>query len=428
MKMEQLGASDRTPITFNNTKELDLGLSDFKYFQDQMRPKSTSLKLPFIDFVDNTNKESSTVAQSVRTPAPGAKSGESNTSSNSIENRVNEIPKKLPIIFEKSTPGQGTTNPARPRTPDSPSENIAPQPPAPATPTPRRSNLDNSQLPTSRPLNPSISPLESPRLTPFSRPLNPLTPGGPLPERNPLQPRQPEGLPPIEERITPVRPSKEPDRSAPAADQTRSNNVPDENSSDRSTTNGAVSTEIALDTTNKTLNELDAADSEPFAKKGFRDHVNEQYKKILSTVDQAVTDYLELGRKEQNRLLEDFTKRFGPEVADQLIKLGCKEVKIDGNSVNMEFYGDQNIPINQNRLRSVMIERNVKFDFAKNGNDIDIKNINGVRLDFSFSILNLKVPDITLTPNGTAKTSFGTLPFPPEMFNRVKTAMESLNK
>lgn len=128
--------------------------------------------------------------------------------------------------------------------------------------------------------------------------------------------------------------------------------------------------------------------------------------------------------QEERERREDFTNRFGADLADQLISMGCNKIDINGNKVSMEFSSESKIPIGQYGFKSVNIGKNLKFEVSRNGDSVEIKNIEGVHIDHRASYFDLPMPDIKLNPDGSAKTSLGTFPVHGGVLDRIKDVMK----
>ncbi|MBY0552409.1 MAG: hypothetical protein K2W95_34330 [Candidatus Obscuribacterales bacterium] len=145
---------------------------------------------------------------------------------------------------------------------------------------------------------------------------------------------------------------------------------------------------------------------------------------LADIIGEGLKHYVEGLVAEDNERRQDFANRFGDEVADQLMKMGCRKIEINGNTIAMKFNSELTFPINQNGLKSVIVERDVKFEVQRQGDAIEIKNVEGIKLDHSRFFRNITVPDTTLAPDGSAKTWVGKFPIPAEIYNRVNDLLK----
>lgn len=145
-------------------------------------------------------------------------------------------------------------------------------------------------------------------------------------------------------------------------------------------------------------------------------------------VTQGINDYLKWCKGQQARIDAEFTERFGKEIADQLKEIGCVKVEMHGDTMHMQFNENRTIAVNQNGLNSVLIERDVKFDLKRTNEGLKIENIKGIRLDHRKVYGTLSVPDITLKPNGEAKTWIASFPLPGGTYEKLESVMKKLGR
>ena len=128
---------------------------------------------------------------------------------------------------------------------------------------------------------------------------------------------------------------------------------------------------------------------------------------------------------------DKFDKQFGKDVGDALRKIGCDNVKVDGDNISLHLKDTYYQDVNQGGLNRVRLSKDVSLKVSRDGNSINVTDINGVDLDFGRFTPWVGLPDIKLS-RGSAEINLPiknlTLDVPNESYDQLNDLLKKLGK
>ncbi len=144
---------------------------------------------------------------------------------------------------------------------------------------------------------------------------------------------------------------------------------------------------------------------------------------LVSLVRVAVAD------KSQDVKIEpaDFDNKFGPEVADFLRRVDCRQVSVVGDEVKLKLGKVYQERVNQG-VEQFRLQKDVSFKARRDGDAIVMEKIKGIDVDPYYYPFWKSVPDIRLTQGKLSMYGIISFNVDPSLYDSVDSMLKRLGR